>query len=102
MLKRKKNSSQKNMAVLVCVAFVLMFFSGVTHASAEPSSAKFPSIKKTFPLFSSFFSLFKFNFLGDDPDPKKEEDKKKDDKKDNDTYDDGGNRTSKKKTNGKD
>jgi hypothetical protein len=102
MLKRRNNSFKKNMAVLVCVAFVLMFFSGVTHASAEPSSAKFPSIKKTLPLFSSFFSLFKFNFLGDDPDPKKEDEKKKDDKKSNDTYDDGGNRTSKKKTNGKD
>lgn len=99
MLNKRKNYLRKNMAVLVCAAFVLMFFSGIAHSSTEPSSSKVPSIKKPFSFVSSFFSLFNFHFLGDKPPANV--DKNKDDK-DKDSYDDHGNSTSKKKPNGKD
>ncbi|UCE22258.1 MAG: hypothetical protein JSV46_08640 [Candidatus Aminicenantes bacterium] len=56
MLKKRKSSLKKNMAILVCVAFICLMFPDVSHAASRSSSLEFPFIKQYIFLFSSLFS----------------------------------------------
>jgi len=115
MLKTRKNSFKKNMAILVCLAFISVSFPGVTHATTKSSPIELPFLKKYLSSLSPFFYLLNlnspsvvydlaigYNLSTKDKPPS---DKSKDDKKDNnnkDPYDDHGNSTGKKPANGKD
>lgn len=61
MLKRRRNSLKKNVAVLVCVAFISLILPDVTYASSSSSSPEFPFIKQYIFLFSSLFSATNYN-----------------------------------------
>ena len=56
MLKRRRSSLKKNVAVLVCVAFISLILPDITHAASRSSSPEFPFIKQYIFLFSSLFS----------------------------------------------
>ena len=56
MLKKRKSSLKKNMAILVCVAFISLMLPDVTHAASSSSSQEFPFLKQYIFLFSSLFS----------------------------------------------
>ena len=62
MFEKRMNSFKKNMAILVCVAFISVVIPEVTHAATQPSSTEFPFSKKFFSLFSPVFSLSGLNF----------------------------------------
>ncbi len=119
MLKKRRNSLKKNMAILVCVAFISVMLPDVTHAASSSSSQEFPFIKQYLFLFSSLFSTANHNIqLGvmaftthailakkkqepvtlPPPDPDKKGDKNSND----DPVENKGNSKSKKKPNGKD
>ncbi len=53
---KRKSSLKKNMAILVCVAFISLMLPDVTHAASDSSSLEFPFIKQYIFLFSSLFS----------------------------------------------
>ncbi|NIO49782.1 MAG: hypothetical protein GTN73_10170 [Candidatus Aminicenantes bacterium] len=61
MFNERKSSFMKNMAFLVCIAFIIMIFPQVTHAATRSSSERFPFPKKSAPLISEFFSFFSLN-----------------------------------------
>ena len=61
MFKERKSSFRKNMAFLVCVAFILTFFPQTTQAAAKPSSSTFPFPKESIPLISAIFSFASLN-----------------------------------------
>jgi len=109
------NSLKKNMAVLVCVAFISALLPEVIHAASQPLSSKPPLLKNSLSLFIPFFSTANpiFTFIPSNPamlnilssvDKKPVENPvdTKEDKKDKDPYKDNGNSTSTKPANGKD
>ena len=61
MLKRRRSSLKKNVAVLVCVAFISLILPDITHAASRSSSPEFPFIKQYIFLFSSLFSATNYN-----------------------------------------
>ncbi len=61
MLKIKKRSLKKNVAILACVAFISASFLGVTHAATRHPSKELFSPYKSFSLYSSAFSFINFN-----------------------------------------
>ena len=61
MLKTKKRSLKKNVAILACVAFISASFLGVAQAATRHSSTEFFSPSKSFSLYSPAFSLINFN-----------------------------------------
>jgi len=61
MFKKGKNSLKKNMAILVCVAFVSVIIPEVTHAASRSSSTEFPFPQHIFSLFSPVFSTANHN-----------------------------------------
>ena len=61
MFKERKSSFMKNMAFLVCVAFILMVFPEVTHAATKPSSRASHFLKESSPLISAIFSFVSLN-----------------------------------------
>jgi hypothetical protein len=63
MLKTKKKSLKKNIAILACAVFISASFLGVTHAATRHSSKEFFPPYKSFSLYSPAFSLINFNSL---------------------------------------
>ena len=61
MLKTKKKSLKKNIAILACAVFISASFLGVTHAATRHSSKEFFPPYKSFSLYSPAFSLINFN-----------------------------------------
>jgi hypothetical protein len=61
MFNERKSSFMKNMAFLVCVAFILMIFPQVTHGATRSSSERFPFPKESSPLISAIFSFASLN-----------------------------------------
>ena len=61
MLKTKKRSLKKNVAILVCAVFISASFLGVTHAATRNSSRELFSPYKSFPSYSPAFSFINFN-----------------------------------------
>lgn len=61
MFKERKSSFKKNMAFLVCVAFILMVFPETTHAATKPSSKRFPFPKESTSFISAVFSFASLN-----------------------------------------
>jgi len=61
MFKERKSSLMKSMAILVCVAFILMVFPEVTQAATKPSSRTSPFLKESSPLISAVFSFIRQN-----------------------------------------
>ncbi len=120
MLKKRKSSLKKNMAILVCVAFISLMLPDVTHAASNSSTKEFPFLKEYIFLFSSLFSTanhdIQFGIMAftthtilankkpkpvtpPPPPPQEDEDNKK--SKD-DPVETNGNSKPKKKPNGKD
>ena len=97
----KKSFFKKSMAALVCVAVIVLFFPGLTHASTSPSDTKSPLLKKFISSFASVFPFVYLNFaaMGKDKDKNDDENTDKDKK---DPYGDHDNSTSKRRPNGKD
>lgn len=62
MVKKRMNSLKKNIAILVCVAFISVLLPEVTHAATPLSPTKFPFSKKSFSLFSPVFSFANLDF----------------------------------------
>jgi hypothetical protein len=121
MLKKRKNSLKKNMAILVCIAFISVMLPDVTHAASRSSSPEFPFPKQYLFLFSSLFSAANHNIqLGvmaftahtvlankkpkpvTPPPPPPKQDKEGDKNSNDDPVGSSGNSKSKKKPNGKD
>ncbi len=119
MLKTKKRSRKKNIAILTCAVFISVSFLGVTHAATRHSSKELFSPNKSFSLYSPAFSLINFNspivvidpavvysLSGKDkkpPRPKKNPDQTTTDNNDADSFfGDHGNSGSKKKAKDKD
>jgi len=122
-MKRVK-SLKRNIAVLVCVAFISVILAEVTYAASQPSSSQPPFSENSYPLLVPFFSSFNpvFAFIPFNPamlntldkvDKKPvenpintQQDKKSSteekDKKDENPYKQNGNSTSTKPANGKD
>lgn len=61
MLKTKKRSLKKNVAILACAVFISASFLGITHAATRHSSRELYSPYKSFSLYSSAFSFINFN-----------------------------------------
>jgi hypothetical protein len=61
MFKVRNSSLRKNVAFLVCVAFILVFFPEVTNAATRSSSERFPFPKESSPLISTVFSFVSLN-----------------------------------------
>jgi hypothetical protein len=61
MVKRKKISLKKNVAILACAVFISASFLGVTHAATRHPSREFYSPSKSFSSYSSAFSFINFN-----------------------------------------
>ncbi len=61
MVKRKKISFKKNIAILACAVFISTLFLGVTHATTRHPSREFYSPSKSFSSYSSAFSFINFN-----------------------------------------
>ena len=121
---KKVKFLKRNIAVLVCVAFISIILAQVAHAASQPSSSRTPFPKNSLPLLIPFFSsvnpvftLVPFNpaMLNtlDKVDKKPvenpintQQDKKSSteekDKKDENPYKQNGNSTSTKPANGKD
>lgn len=118
MFKDRKSSLRKNMAFLVCVAFIFMVFPEVTHAATKPSSERFPFPKESISLISAVFSFASLNLspLGCDlalfyslssnkpklPHQAKNGKGNKNGQKQNSSFNSNGNSTSKKPPEGKD
>ena len=118
MFKVRSSSLRKNMAFLVCVAFILMVFPQVTQAATRSSSERFPFPKESTPLISAVFSFASLNssLLGCDlalfycllknepkpPSQAKNGKGEKDDNEQNGSFNGHGNSTSKKEPKGKD
>ncbi|MGD8535570.1 MAG: hypothetical protein PVF66_06930 [Candidatus Aminicenantes bacterium] len=119
MLKKRKNSLKKEMAILVCVAFISVMLPDVTHAASRSSSPEFPFPEQYLFLFSSLFSTANQNiqlgvmaFIAHTVVAKKkpkpvtppppDQDKKGDRKSNDDPVETNGNSKSKKKPNGND
>ncbi len=118
MFKERKSSLRKNMAILVCVAFISMAFPEVNHAATKASSERFPFAKESFPLISAVFSFASLNLSTPGYDlalfytlsnnnpklphqPKNGEDEKNGQKQ-NSSFNSNGNSTSQKEPKGKD
>ena len=61
MFKERKNSFRRNMAILVCVAFISMVFPEVTQAATRSSSERFPFPKESISLISAVISFASLN-----------------------------------------
>jgi hypothetical protein len=61
MLKTKKISLKKNVAVFACAVFISASFLGVTHAATRNSSRELFSPCKSFSSYSLAFSFINFN-----------------------------------------
>ena len=61
MLKTKKRPLKKNVAILVCAAFISASFLGVTHAATRHSPREYYSPYKSFSSYRPVFSLINFN-----------------------------------------
>ncbi len=61
MLKTRKKSRKKNIAVLACAVFISASFLGVTHAATRHFSKESFSPNKSFSFYSPAFSLINFN-----------------------------------------
>ncbi len=61
MIKTKKNSYKKNVALLACAVFISASFLGVTHAATRHSSRELFSPYKSFSSYSPAFSFINFN-----------------------------------------
>ncbi len=121
---KRINPLNRNIAVLVCVAFISLIIPEITHAASQPSSSQSCFPKNSFPFLIPFFSSVNpaFTFIPFSPgmlnslatvDKKPvgtpisiQEDKKstteEQPKQDEDPYKQNGNSTSKKPANGKD
>lgn len=64
MFKERKSSFRKNMAILVCTAFIFMVFPEVTYAATKPSYKKFQ-----FPEESILFIFTVFSFASSNLSP---------------------------------
>ncbi len=119
MLKTKKRSLKKNIAILACAVFISASFLGVTHAATRHSSKELFSPYKSFSLYSPAFSFINFSspivvidpavvysLSGKDnepPKPKETPDKTTEDNKNTDSsFGDHGNSGSRKKAKDKD
>ena len=123
MFTKRVNSLTRNMAVLVCVAFISVLFPEVTHAASQPFSSKPPLLKNSLSSLSPFlfsvnpiFTIIPFNPVTvnilspvdkkpvDNPANTQGDNKSSDqeDKKDKKSYNDHGNSTSTRPANGKD
>ncbi len=116
MLKTKKRSLKKNIAILACAVFISASFLGVTHAATRRSSKELFSPNKSFSLYNPAFSLINFNspivvidpavvysLSGKDKKPPKKPDQTTTDNNDADSFfGDHGNSGSKKKAKDKD
>ncbi len=60
MVKRKKISFKKNIAILACAVFISTLVLGVTHATTRHSSREFYSSSKSFSSYSPAFSFINF------------------------------------------
>ena len=56
MFSKRKRSFTRNMAILVCVAFILVTIPEVTYAAASSSSGRTSSSQNSFPTSFSFLS----------------------------------------------
>lgn len=61
MFKARTSSLRKNMAILVCAAFILLVFPEVTQAATKPSSRTSHFLKESSPLISAVFSFVSLN-----------------------------------------
>jgi len=61
MVKTKKRSLKKNIAILACAVFISASFLGITHAATRHSSKEFFPPSKSFSLYNPVFSLINFN-----------------------------------------
>jgi hypothetical protein len=61
MLKTKKRSPKKNVAILACAVFIFTSFLGVTHAATRHSSREFYSPYTSFSSYNLAFSFITFN-----------------------------------------
>ena len=61
MFKKRKSSLRKNMAFLVCLAFIFTVFPQATQAATKPSSERFPFPKDPIHLISAMFSFVSLN-----------------------------------------
>jgi hypothetical protein len=57
MFKERKSSFRKNMAILVCAAFIFMVFPEVTYAATKPSSKRFQFPEEFILFISTVFSF---------------------------------------------
>lgn len=61
MFKARKSSFRKNMAILVCAAFIFVAFPEATQAATKPSSRRCPILEDSFPFISAVFSFASLN-----------------------------------------
>ena len=118
MFKVRKSSLRKNVAFLVCVAFIFVVFPEATQAATRSSSERFPFPKESTPLISAIFSFASLNLstIGYDlaffyslsnnkpklTDQDKNDNGENDDQQQDSSFNSNGNSTSQKKPKGKD